>query len=131
MNSLSPAIFIRNRLRRIFEAKNASTAIAQMPHIFDRDFSLVFNGKHHGWDWLVQHIHDVYDRLEDVAVEVTHAAWEGHTLLERHIVTAKMLKSGEPWQIEVFSVYELTRDLLIKGWHEAAFQVVGTSTVEW
>lgn len=105
-------------LRSVLEAPDGELAVAAMPDIFERDFTLVLNGQTVGWAWLEAHVRQVYVRLQQVKVEVTHATRERDVLMERHIVSAVTRDTAEPWQIEVMAVYELSAANKIKSWHE-------------
>ena len=121
----SPHQFISRRLQSVLEAPDGSAAVAEMPSIFDRDFTLAVNGRTVGWAWLEEHVRQVSVRLQHVTVEVTHAVRQGNVLMERHIVSAVTRNSAEPFRLEVMAAYELTAEDKIKNWHELTQVLTG------
>jgi hypothetical protein len=112
--------FISELQKAVLEAPDPAASLAALPRIFDRDLKIYLNGREQGWPWLEQHMHELHARLRNIAIEVTHAAWEGSALLERHLVSAVVRETGESWQAEIMAVYELTEDRKIRTWHELA-----------
>ncbi len=123
--------FVSNFQKQILEAPNGEAAVAALPNIFDRDLELHLNGEVHGWDWLEEHVFEVYKRLKNVEVTVTHAAREGSVLVERHTIDAIDKDSNEPWRMEVMSAFDLTADNKIKTAYELAHIRIGKYEGGW
>lgn len=108
-----------NRLQKsVLQAASADAAIAQFPEIFEPDAYLLYNGNRFDLKWLEAHVREVYVRLENVKVEVTHAGREGNQICDRHVLTARDLKTDEDFEIEVMAAYELSASNRIKLWYE-------------
>jgi hypothetical protein len=120
--------FISRLLKSVFEAPTGTAGEAELPSIFERDVRLSINSENFDWNWLEQHVRESHTRLQNAAVEVTHAVREGNVFMDRHVVSATAADTGTPWQIEVMAAYELSAQGKIRRMHEMTRMHAGEYT---
>lgn len=123
--NVSAVAFMSYRIKALLEAPTAEAAIGRFEEIFEPGFHGIGNGKAITRADLETHLHEVHKRLKDMTFTVTHAARQGNVIADRHVGTATVIASGEPWSLEVLGIYELGKGDRIRTWHEISRSIQG------
>ena len=117
--------FMSYRVKALLEAPTAEAAIGRFEEIFEPGFHGIGNGKPLTRAEMETHLHEVHKRLKDMTFTVTHAARQGNVIADRHVGTATVIGSGEPWGLEVIGLYELGKGDRIRSWYEISHSIQG------
>lgn len=123
--NVSAVAFMNYRIKALLEAPTAEAAIGRFGEIFEPGFHGIGNGKAVTRADLEIHLREVHKRLKDMTFTVTHAARQGNVIADRHVGSATVIASGEPWALEVMGIYELGEGDRFRTWHEISRSIQG------